>query len=88
MDSRMDGSVRTWFGSVECELGVARSSDSGYAAWALSVRSDGQLSPLSDKHGNLLLTRAETAEAALAALRERMTAAFGVERGAPAPARC
>jgi hypothetical protein len=80
----MEGSIRTWFGQVGCDLSVARSSEKGYVAWALSVRSDGQLMPLSDKQGHLLLLRRETAPAAMQALRERMAVVFGAERD-PAP---
>jgi len=83
----MVGSVRIWFGSVECELGVARSSDAGYAAWAVNVRANGQLSPLSDRHDNLAPHESRDRGGCALGAEGRMTAAFGAEQGSSAPAR-
>jgi hypothetical protein len=83
----MDHSFRIRFGDVECELGVARTQESGFVAWALRVEPDGRVTPLHDKRERLLLTRAGTAAQALATVRERTAATFGPERESAAPIR-
>lgn len=76
----MDHSFRIRFGEIECELGVAHTPQSGFVAWALRVGPDGRLTPLQDRGGRLLLSRGETADEALAALRRHGMEAFGPER--------
>jgi hypothetical protein len=75
----MEQAIRSRFGETECELGVAGASESGFVAWALHVRPDGQLMPLQDRKGVLLTHRADTAARALVELRLRVAAAFGAE---------
>ena len=76
----MAHALRGKFGEMPCELGVERSSESGFVAWALQVKPDGSLVPLYDKRGALLLFRGRTPERTLANLRARVTEVFGAER--------
>ena len=76
----MAHALRGKFGEMPCELGVERSSESGFVAWALQVKPDGSLVPLYDKRGALLLFRGRTPEQTLANLRARVTEVFGAER--------
>ena len=76
----MDHSFRIRFGDVECELGVASTQESGFVAWALRIAPDGQLTPLQDRQGRLVLATAPTAAEAVATVRAHGARAFGPEQ--------
>lgn len=78
----MADSFRTIFGDTRCELGVHAMSDDTFVGWALEVRAGGDLVPVQDKHGALVLVKGTNAASVLDEVRARVSARFGVERSA------
>jgi hypothetical protein len=78
--SLMKDCLRSFFGNVECEIGVERSESAGFVAWALQVKPVGRLDPLFDKRGVLVLASGATAGSAVEEVRRRLVATFGPER--------